>query len=148
MSVAFREARRADVPAIVALLADDTLGRNRETATAERYLDAFDAMQGETGNHLIVGEDDSRIVACYQLIVMSGLSLGATRRAEIEAVRVAGSLRGQRLGAALIADAEARAKAAGCGLMQLTTNASRADAQRFYESVGFTPSHIGFKKHL
>ena len=148
MSAVFREARRADVPAIVALLADDVLGRDRETATAERYLAAFDAMQSETGNHLIVGEDEGRIVACYQLIVMSGLSLGATRRAEIEGVRVAGDLRGQRLGAALIADAEARAKAAGCGLMQLTTNASRADAQRFYESVGFTPSHIGFKKHL
>lgn len=148
MSAVFREARRADVPAIVALLADDVLGRDRETAAADRYLAAFDAMQSETGNHLIVGEDEGRIVACYQLIVMSGLSLGATRRAEIEGVRVAGDLRGQRLGAALIADAEARAKAAGCGLMQLTTNASRVDAQRFYESVGFTPSHIGFKKHL
>ena len=144
----WREATRADVPAVVALLVDDMLGRSRERADMDHYLAAFDAMQAERGNRLYVAEDDGRVVACYQLIAMSGLSLSATRRAEIEGVRVASDLRGRGLGAALIADAEARARAAGCSLLQFTTNAARTDAHRFYRRLGFTASHIGFKKSL
>lgn len=145
---AFREATRADVPEVVALLADDMLGRTREGVDLDIYLAAFDAMQAEGHNHLIVAEQDGRVVACYQLILMSGLSLSASRRAEIEAVRVAADRRGQGLGALLMADAEARARAAGCALIQLTTNAARTEARRFYEGLGFTGSHIGLKKPI
>lgn len=144
----WREATRADIPAVVALLADDMLGKTRELAGMDRYLAAFDAMQREAGNRLYVAEDQGRVVACYQLVTMSGLSLSASRRAELEGVRVAADRRGQGLGAALIADAEARARASGAVLLQFTTNAARTDAHRFYRRLGFTPSHIGFKKPL
>ena len=146
--IAFRRATRADVPAVIALLADDILGATREAAHPAPYLAAFDAMQAEGANHLIVGEQEGRIVACYQITFISGLSLTATRRAQIEGVRVARDLRGQGAGAVLIADAEARARAAGCGLMQFTTNAARTDAHRFYDRMGYAPSHIGYKKRL
>lgn len=144
----WREATRVDVPAVVALLADDVLGHGRESADLAPYLAAFDAMQEEGGNRLIVAEQDGRVVACYQLTLISVLSLTAARRAQVEGVRVAADLRGRGLGAALMADAEARARAAGCQLIQLTTNATRTDAHRFYARLGFTPSHIGFKKPL
>lgn len=144
----FRPAHREDVPAVVALLADDVLGQGRETANADDYLAGFDAMQAEGNNHLIVGEAEGIIVACYQITFISGLSLSAARRAQIEAVRVAESHRGQQVGEALIADAETRARAAGCSLMQFTTNKSRDRAHRFYDRMGFTPSHIGYKKPL
>lgn len=146
--IRFRDATRADVPAVVALLTDDALGATREGDDLASYLAAFDAMQTERGNTLIVGEEDGRIVATYQLTVISGLSLRASRRAQVESVRVATDLRGQGIGAAMFADAEARARAAGCRLMQLTMNATRDDARRFYERLGFTPSHIGFKRDL
>ncbi|RMC37620.1 GNAT family N-acetyltransferase [Paracoccus alkanivorans] len=144
----FRLARREDVPTVIALLADDVLGRDRETAISEHYLAAFDAMQAEGNNHLIVGEAEGQVVACYQITFISGLSLSAARRAQIEGVRVAASHRGQKIGEALIGDAENRARAAGCSLMQFTTNKSRDDAHRFYDRMGFTPSHIGYKKPL
>lgn len=148
----WREATRADVPAVVALLADDMLGQGRESADLAPYLAAFDAMQDEGGNRLIVAEQDGRVVACYQLTLISGLSLSAARRAQVEGVRVTADLRGRGIGAALMADAEARARARaradGCQLIQLTTNATRTDAHRFYARLGFTPSHIGFKKTL
>ena len=147
-ALTFRLATRADVTAVVALLADDVLGRGRESAELAPYLAAFDAMQAEGGNQLIVGEAGDQVLATYQLTVISGLSLSAARRAQIEAVRVDASLRGQGAGAALMADAEARARAAGATLMQLTSNASRTDAHRFYERLGYAPSHIGFKKPL
>lgn len=146
--IAFRPARREDVPEIIALLADDILGRTRETTDPAPYLAAFDAMRAEGGNHLIVGEQDGQIVATYQLTLISGLSLSAARRAQIEAVRVHASLRGQGAGKALMADAEARARAGGATLIQLTSNASRTAAHRFYERLGYAPSHLGFKKLL
>ncbi len=148
MSVSFREARREDVPAVVAMLADDMLGQGREKADLSIYYAAFDAMAEEGGNLVIVGEEGGEVVATYQLTVISGLSLAAARRAQVESVRVASRMRGQGVGQQMFADVEARAKAAGCSLVQLTMNASRVDSHRFYEGLGFEASHVGFKKYL
>ena len=148
MTATFRPARRTDVPAIVELLRDDSLGAQRESADMAPYLAAFDAMTTEGGNSLIVAQDDERVVATYQLTLISGLSLRAARRAKIESVRVASDLRGHGLGRAMFADAEMRARAAGCTLIQLTMNAGRTDSAKFYASLGFLPSHIGFKRSL
>lgn len=148
MSVRFEEATREDVPAILGLLRDDSLGAGREERDLAPYLAAFDSMQAEGGNLLIVGRDGAEVVATYQLTFISGLSLRASRRAQIESVRVAGSRRGQKIGEAMFADAEQRAKAAGCHLLQLTMNTTRKDAKRFYEKLGFVASHVGFKRNL
>ena len=146
--VVFRDARREDVAAVVAMLADDMLGKAREGSELQIYLAAFDQMQHEAGNTLIVGELDGQVVACYQLTFISGLSLTATCRAQIEGVRVSPALRGQGIGEAMMVDAEGRAVKAGCRLIQFTTNKARGDAHRFYDRLGFTPSHIGYKKPL
>ncbi|WP_306152256.1 GNAT family N-acetyltransferase [Roseovarius sp. MMSF_3281] len=147
--IRFRPATRADVAAVVALLADDMLGQGREADDLDRYLAAFDAMQAEGGNQLIVGEDKAgRVIATYQLTLISGLSLKAARRAQVESVRIARDRRGHGLGQRMFADVEARARAAGCRLIQLTMNATRTDSRRFYEGLGFEASHIGFKRYL
>lgn len=149
MTVRFREARRDDVAAIVSMLADDVLGQGREAAELEPYLVAFDAMQDEPHNLLIVGVDtEGQLVATYQLTLISGLSLSATRRAQIESVRVASHLRGAGVGTQMLEDAKTRARAAGCGLLQLTMNQSRSLSHRFYEAQGFEASHVGFKFYL
>ncbi len=148
MNVLFRDASLADVPEIVALLRDDTLGNQREGSDLSQYQEAFRRMQGEGNNTLVVGELAGRIIATYQLTIISGLSLRAARRAQIESVRVAGDVRGQKIGEAMISDAEMRARAVGCSLMQLTMNKTRTDSTRFYERLGFTPSHIGYKRDL
>ncbi len=148
MTARFREANESDVEAVVALLSDDVLGRTREVAQLDAYLRAFRQMREEGANHLFVGESSGVVLATYQLTFISGLSLSATRRAQIEAVRVARGTRGTGIGAALMADAEARARAAGCTLLQLTSNAGRAEAHRFYERCGFSSTHVGFKKAL
>lgn len=144
----FRPATAADVPEVVALLADDVLGAGREGTDMAPYLAAFAAMQAEGANQLIVGEMAGEIIATYQITFISGLSLKAARRALVESVRVAAALRSRGVGARLMADAETRARAAGCTLIQLTSNASRSDARRFYERLGFAASHTGFKKPL
>lgn len=144
----FREARAEDVPALVAMLADDSLGRGREGAPMAAYLAAFAEIAANPRESLIVGELEGRVVATCQLTILSGLSRGGARRALVEAVRVAGDLRGQGIGAKLMAEAERRARAAGAGIIQLTTDKSRVRAHAFYERLGYEPSHLGMKKKL
>ena len=140
-----RRARREDVPAIVALYADDLLGAARETPDAlDVYYAAFDRLDGE----LLVGELDGRVIATLHLTLIQQLSSRAAKVAQIEAVRVAGTLRGRGLGEALVRDAIARARAAGCARVQLTSNSERRDAHRFYQRLGFVASHAGFKLPL
>jgi len=148
MSVSFRPATRADVPVIVALLADDPLGAQREAADMAPYLAAFERVDADPATQLIVGEEAGRIVATYQLSILPGLAQRGQTRAQLESVRVAAELRSQGIGADLVADAEARARSAGARLIQLTTHASRARAHAFYERLGFTHSHRGYKRVL
>jgi GNAT superfamily N-acetyltransferase len=143
-----RDARRDDVPAIVALLADDVLGAAREGPLDAAYWTAFEQVQDDPRNRVIVAEADGRVVATLQLTLIPGLSRHGQLRAQIEAVRVAAGQRGQGLGAAMIEWAIDRAREAGCGLVQLTSDKRRPAAIGFYESLGFTATHEGLKLSL
>lgn len=150
-AVRIRPAVRADVPAIVQLLADDPLGATREQPgdpLPDAYWTAFDAMHAQPGNELLVAEYAGRVVGCVQLTVIPGLSRTGLTRGQLEGVRVGAAHRGQRIGEALVEAAVALARAAGCGLVQLTTDRSRPAAQRFYERLGFEASHVGMKRLL
>jgi ribosomal protein S18 acetylase RimI-like enzyme len=152
--VVFREAREADLPSILALLADDPLGKYREMALPgdaelpEGYRAAFAAIDADPRNMLIVGERDGAIVGCLQLTFIPGLTYQGGERALVEGVRVSAAMRGRGLGKAMMAHAIALAKARGCVLMQLTTDKRRAEAQDFYRQLGFTASHEGMKLRL
>ncbi len=148
MTPVFREAREGDIATVVSLLRDDALGQGRETDDLGPYLAAFREMADQPGNSLIVGEASGAVIAVYQLTIISGVSLSATCRAQIEGIRVVSHLRGQGIGKALLDDAEARARKAGAGLLQFTTNRSRSRAHEFYRRAGYVDSHLGFKKWL
>ena len=147
--IEYRNARADDLPAIVALLADDALGATRENASdIAPYIKAFAALTAQNGNAIIVGDDSGEIVACLQLTVVPGLSRRGATRAFIEGVRVSASRRGQRIGEAIVEQAIERARKAGARLVQLTSDKSRLDAHRFYERLGFRATHIGMKLEL
>ena len=146
--IQLRDARREDVPAIVALLADDLLGAGREGPLDDAYWAAFDQIAADPRTRLVVADLDGRVVGTLQLTLLPGLSRHGLLRAQIEAVRVASDLRGQRLGRRLIEWAIEEARVQGCGLVQLTSDKRRPDAIRFYESLGFTASHEGLKLPL
>lgn len=144
-----REAGEDDIPAVVAMLADDHLGRTREHPGDPAYGRAFAAMRAQAGNHLFLGTlPEADAVACAQLILQPGLSRTGTLRATIEGVRVASAWRRRRLGEAMIRHCIAFARAEGAGLVQLTSDVSRTDAHRFYERLGFTVTSIGMKLML
>ncbi len=146
-----REATRQDVPSVVALLAQDRLGHDRETPTdplPDDYWEAFDAIDDDPDNLLVVAEDHGVIVGTLQLTFIPYLTFGGGWRAQIEAVRVASDRRGQGVGRQLMQWAIDQARSHGCHLVQLTTNKTRTDAHRFYESLGFEPTHEGMKLYL
>jgi GNAT superfamily N-acetyltransferase len=144
-----REARRADLPQIVALLADDPIGAGREgPAGDDAYDAAFDLIDADPRNQLLVAELDGRVVGILQLTMIPGLSRRGMLRGQIEGVRVAAGQRGHGLGRAMITHAIEVARAHGCGLVQLTSDKRRPDAVRFYQSLGFAASHEGLKLPL
>lgn len=147
----FRRATEGDVPAVIGLLADDVLGASRETTAAAshaEYLRAFRDIDADTNQFLLVVEDGAEIVGTLQLTFIPGLSRRGQKRGLIEAVRVASGRRGEKIGEAMIAWVLAKCRHEGCGMVQLTTDRARTEAHRFYDRLGFEPSHIGYKMML
>ncbi|MER7456984.1 GNAT family N-acetyltransferase [Micromonospora sp. NPDC126480] len=147
--VIFREAVRADLPAVLDLLADDVLGRTRDVGEVDaRYEKAFADITDDPRNHLVVAEADGAVLGCMQLTYIPGLGRHGAERQLIEAVRVRSDQRGRGLGRQMMTWAIDQARQRGCGLVQLTTDKSRHDAHRFYLGLGFVASHEGMKLSL
>lgn len=129
-TVVIREATENDLVSIVALFADDPLGGHGDTTEPEAlpdYRAAFAHINASQNETLYVAELGGEVVGTFQTMVTTTL----TGR-----------------GAAMIEFAVERARQDGMRVVQLTSNAVRKDAHRFYERLGFTASHIGFKLKL
>jgi ribosomal protein S18 acetylase RimI-like enzyme len=145
--IVLRPAQREDVAAIVAMLADDALGRGRERIEdplPQSYYEAFDKVTHDPNIRLMVAEGgDGSVVGCLQLCILPGLSSQGASRALIEDVRVSTTLRSQGIGEQLVRWAIGEAQTRGCKLVELLTHQTRVDAQRFYKRLGFADSHVG-----
>ena len=145
-SVSIRPARREDVAAMIAMLADDHLGRARERIEHQLpavYYEAFERVERDPNLTLVVAESEGRVVGCLQLAVLPGISSQGGSRGLLEDVRVASDCRSRGIGELLVQWAVAEAKARGCILVELLTHETRIDAQRFYKRLGFSASHVG-----
>lgn len=143
-----RRATLEDLPAIVALLANDDLGSKREDSSLPLrscYVQAFNAIDADPNQFLAVAVLDEKVIGTLQLTYIPNISHLGSWRAQIEAVRVHQDMRGTGLGRRLFEWAIEQAKEHGCSMVQLTCDRTRLDAHRFYESLGFVPSHTGFK---
>ncbi|MFE7094195.1 GNAT family N-acetyltransferase [Streptomyces erythrochromogenes] len=146
---AIRPATEADLPAIVAMLADDPLGATRESAEdLTPYRAALERLSGDPNQHVVVAVRAGRVVGTLQLTIVPGLSRKGATRAIIEGVRIHADERGSGLGTRFIEWAIEKSRAENCTLVQLTSDVTRTDAHRFYERLGFTASHVGFKLQL
>jgi len=147
----FRPATAPDLCAIVTMLADDELGRQREDSSKplnQKYLDSFAAIDSDPNQLLAVVEDDGVLLGCLQITFIPGLSRLGMWRGQIESVRIAAGHRGEGLGRKMFEWAISECRSHGCGLVQLTSDKSRVDAYQFYESLGFKASHEGMKLTL
>ena len=151
-SITLRRATHDDLPTIVSLLVDDPLGRTREAPSHADdlgpYEAAFALIDTDPAQLLVVATDGSEVVATMQLSFIPGLARRGALRAQAEAVRVAAHYRRRGLGAAMFQWSIDEARRRGCALVQLSTDKTRTDARRFYERLGFTASHEGFKLNL
>jgi len=149
-TVTLRRARPDDTAAIVALLADDAISAARGDTASDDDLPAYraglESVLADGSNDLLVAEHDGAVVGTFQLTRIPGMSRRGSTRLLVEAVRVSAQLRSGGVGSALmrwvmdVATAEL-----GSPLVQLTSDARRVDAHRFYERLGFAGSHRGFK---
>ena len=147
----FRPAIASDLAGIVAMLADDELGQQREdpsTPLNKKYSGAFAAIDHDSNQLLAVVEEDGILLGCLQITFMPGLSRLGMWRGQIESVRIAAGHRGEGLGRKMFEWAINECRSRGCGLVQLTTDKSRTDASKFYDSLGFKASHEGMKLAL
>lgn len=145
-SIIIRRAGRGDVDKIVAMLADDPLGRGRErieTPLPDCYVQAFARLEADANIQLMVAQENGAVVGCLQLCILPGLSSQGASRGLIEDVRVAAERRSRGIGEQLVRWAIDEARARGCKLVELLTHQTRVDAQRFYERLGFSKSHAG-----
>lgn len=144
-----RAAVADDIPAIVGMLADDPLGAQRESPDdLGPYLTAWERLVADPNQHLVVAVRQGHVVGTLQLTIVPGLSRRGSTRSIIEGVRVHADERGSGLGSRLIEWAIDTSRREGCRLVQLTSDNTRTDAHRFYERLGFTATHVGFKLPL
>ncbi|MFB7375563.1 GNAT family N-acetyltransferase [Streptomyces sp. NPDC056222] len=144
-----RPATADDLPDIVAMLADDPLGAQRESPDdLTPYTAAFERLAQDPNQHLVVATRGTKVVGTLQLTIIPGLSRRGSTRSIIEGVRIHTEERGSGLGTLLIEWAVEESRRQNCQLVQLTSDATRTDAHRFYERLGFEASHLGFKLSL
>jgi GNAT superfamily N-acetyltransferase len=139
------------VSAIVDLLRDDAIAREREQRGSDvddSYWRAFDAIDADQRQLLVVAEHEGTVVGTLQLTFIPYLTYQGGERAQIEAVRVGSALRNSGIGRAMLEWAIEQARSRGCHMVQLTMDKQRSDARRFYESLGFAATHEGFKLRL
>ncbi len=116
--------------------------------TTPNQRSAFAEIDADPNLQLLVATVGDRVVATAHVTWIRMLSADGGLYCQVEAVRTAPGLRGQGIGAHLMAVIEDKARRRGVARMQLTTNQSRRDAHRFYERLGYVPSHVGMKKYL
>lgn len=149
--IGIRTATRDDLPAIIAMLANDHLGSKRERYAdplPDVYYRAFDAIDRDPNNEVVVAERSGKIIGTLQLTMIPNLTYQGGVRALIEGVRVDSTMRSAGIGRILFEWAIDQAKQRGCHMVQLTADKTRPDAHRFYESLGFSATHEGMKLHL
>ena len=153
-NLTFRDAAPDDIATIVGLShagdarGTDTPPLDPATLADPRYRAAFDEITADPNHRLIVAERAGEIVGTLQISVIPGMPKFGMKRGMLENVHIRADQRGSGLGTEMVQWAIERCREAGCGLVQLTSNKLRHDAHRFYEKLGFTKSHEGFKLRL
>jgi len=143
-----RPATEEDAPAVARILAAGS--RTPEAEDVERVDDyaAAIARVHAAGGEVLVACANDEVVGVCQVLLLPHVQHRGGLCAEVESVHVREDWRRRGVGRALTGAAESFAVAHGCYRVQLTSHESRAGAHLFYASLGYEPSHVGFKKPL
>ena len=148
MNIDIRPGRREDVPSLVRLFSDDSLGGHADTTDASdlpAYLEAFDWIAASPTNAIYVAVHDNEVVGTFQTVLGRSLSGRGAAHLTVAAVQTRADMRGRGIGEAMMRFAIEKARALGAGQVKLTSNLARKDAHRFYRRLGFEQSHAGFR---
>ncbi len=144
-----REAVAADLADVVSLQREDVIREVHEDGVpVSAYRAAFDEITADAHQQLLVGEVDGSVVATAQVTWIRRMTYVGGEMGVVESVRVRSDLRGRGLGEQLMRHVLELARQRGAVRLELTTNARRTGARRFYERLGFVASHVGMKYSL
>ena len=138
--LALRDARPKDAAAIAVLI--DGLGYEAGAADVKRRLAAL----ARSGQQAVVAEKGD--VVGVMTISMMHVLHRPKPVGRISMLVVAEAARGAGIGAALVAEAERRLAAKGCGLVEVTSNRKRLRAHVFYEKLGYERTSYRFARTL
>ena len=150
-NLSYRKARQEEIESIIKMLAEDELGLSRENLAIpldKAYLDAFEQIDSDPNQYLMIVERDNQIVGSCHLTIMPSLTFTGSTRLQLEGVRVSAACRGQKIGEWMIQAAIEYGESKGASIIQLTTDKKRVQAKRFYESLGLKATHEGMKVYL
>ena len=143
MSVHIRQARSADVAAVLALYAQ--IDFNNDAVLSEVAAQKIFAEFARYPSYrLFVALDATQVVGSYALLVMHNMAHGGMPSAVVEDVVVASAEQGRGIGRQMMSHAKEQAKAAGCYKLALSSNRARHAAHAFYESLGFDQHGLSF----
>jgi len=147
----YRHATPQDLPFIVGLIVEDAVVATNDSVADANHADyaaALAAIDADPNQEMFVVEDAGKPIGCFQLSYLPGLMRRGMWRGMIEVVHVSESERNRGYGSQMMRWALERCRERGCGMVQLTSNKKRTDAHRFYERLGFSRSHEGFKYYF
>jgi len=150
-TVSIRRARLEDLPALMAIFAADALGGHGDSAdpaVLPEYQAAFQRIEASPNDALYVAELGGEVVGTFQTTLIVSLTARGSANLAVEAVQTRNDMRGRGIGAAMMRFAIDEGRRLGARQVQLMSNATRSDAHRFYERLGFARSHAGFKMKL
>ena len=150
--ITYRPATRADLPFMVALIAEDDVSDvpmdDPNDPSGPAYAAGFDAIAADPNQVLVIAERDGKAIGTLQITYLPGIARKGMWRGLIESVHIIPPERNKGYGSQMIRWAVQTCRERGCGKVQLTSNKKRVDAHRFYRTLGFDQSHEGFKLFL
>ena len=142
-----RKASAADIPAVLALYAQPDLDDGNVLAV-DQGIALFERFGRYPDYTLYVAERDDEIVGSFALLVMDNLGHLGSPSGIVEDVVVAPARQGNGIGAAMMRFALERCREKRCYKLMLSSNAKRARAHAFYESLGYERHGYSFRVDL
>jgi GNAT superfamily N-acetyltransferase len=145
--VTVRKASAADIAAVLGLYAQPDLD-DGNVLTVDQGVALFERFARYPDYTLYVAEQDDEIVGSFALLVMDNLGHLGSPSGMVEDVVVAPARQSSGIGAAMMRFALERCREKRCYKLVLSSNAKRARAHAFYESLGYERHGYSFRVDL
>jgi N-acetylglutamate synthase-like GNAT family acetyltransferase len=142
--LSIRKAEESDIPSILELLTELDLDGDEALSLSEA-TDLFRRIQTYPDYAIYLAESDGKPVGTYALLFMDKLEHGGIPSGIVDSVAVSCEHQGKGIGKAMMLHAQAQCTLKGAYKLMLSSNMTRKNAHKFYESLGFEKHGYSYK---